>query len=191
MVSHQIEFGWKGITSAEDTVETIIWPHILTLTLKIAKHFVTCHRLIMMHFHTFGYKRLYRSEDIIRVNSQWHFEPLLTLTLNTAKHTFHKTLGNCGSWWCIIVPSSVTKVSAVQRIPSGQTLNWILNHYCDLDNSTFSKYVLAYGGLPTNYVRQKIKKQQQKTTTKTSVQKRYWCTVDIVEIVILCLNKPL
>ena len=75
----------------------------------------------------------------------WTFAVTLTLTLKTAKHTFHKTLGGCLSCWCITVPCSVPTVSAVQKVPSGQTLNWILNHYCDLDllhnNSTFWKYV--------------------------------------------------
>ena len=135
----------------------IIWPHTVTLTLKIAKHFFfTRHWLIMMHFHTmFGYKMLYRSEDIIRVNSQWHFEPLLWPWPSpwTQQTTHSMTLCDCGSWWCITVPSSVTKVSAVQKVPSGQTLNCILNHYCDLDllhnKNTFSKSVLAYDGLPT------------------------------------------
>ena len=116
----------------------------------------------------------------------WTFAVTLILTLNTAKHTFHKTLGNCGPWWCITLRSSVIKVSAVQKVPSGQTLHWILNHYCDHDflhnNSTFSKYVLAYDGLPTKF--------GKKNKKKTHQFRRYY-SIDIVETVILWLYKPL
>ena len=46
----------------------------------------------------------------------WTFAVTLTLTLNTAKHILHTTLDDCSSCWCITVPSSVTKVSAVQKV---------------------------------------------------------------------------
>ena len=134
MVSHQTEFGCKGITSTEDMVETIIWPPHCDLDLEDSKAFFTWHWLIMMHFYTtFCYKRLNCSKDmILGVNSQWHWIFAVTLTLTTAKYTFHKTLGDCGAWWCITVPCSVTKVSVVQKVPSGQTLNWILFNFISL-----------------------------------------------------------
>ena len=130
-----------------------IWYHTVTLTLKIAKHFS---HDTLAHNEAFPYyvwlqkvKSFRRYHPGKQPMTFWTFA--VTLTLNTAKHTFHKTLGDCGSWWCITVPSSVTKVSAVQKVPSGQTLNWILNHYRDLDllhnNNTFSKY----DGLPTKF----------------------------------------
>ena len=148
-LSHQTEFGCKGITSAGDIVETIIWPHTITLTLKIAKYF----HMTLAHNNEFPYyvwpqkvKSFRRYHPGKQSMIFWTFACCdLTLTLKTAKHTFHKTPGGCLSCWCITVPCSVTTVSAVQKVPSGQTLNWILNHYSDLDllhnNSTFWKYV--------------------------------------------------
>ena len=120
------------------TVETIIWPKTVTLTLKKqskAKHFP---HDTLAHNDAFPYyvwlqkvKSFRRYHPGKQSVTFWTFALTLTLTLNTAVHRFHKTLGDCDSWWCIIVPSSVTKVSAVQKVPSGQTLNWILNHFCE------------------------------------------------------------
>ena len=128
-------------------------PHC-DLDLEDSKAFFTRHWLIMMHFHTmFRYKRLYCSEDIIRVNNQWHFEPLLWPWLwpwtQQSTHSIRH--------WVTAVHDDVAKVSVVQKVPSGQTLKCILNHYCGLDllhnnKKTLSKYDLAYGGLPTNKI---------------------------------------
>ena len=148
----QTEFGCKGITSAEDPAKTIWPPHC---DLDHAKHFSHDTGSQWWISIMFGYKRLYHSEDITWVKSQSHFEPLLWPWPSpwTQQTTHSMTLCDCGSWWCITVPSSVTKLSAVQKVPSGQTLNCILNHYCDLDllhnKNAFSKSVLAYDGLPT------------------------------------------
>ena len=54
------------------------WRHSRNDNMTHIVSFFTWHWLIIMHFHTrFSYERLCCSEDIIRVNSQWHFEPLL------------------------------------------------------------------------------------------------------------------
>ena len=122
--------------------------HTVTLTLKITKHLS---RDTLTHNDAFPYYVWLQKVKSFRryhpgKQSMTFWTVTVTLTLNTAKHTFYKTLGDCGSWWCI--------KHQIQNVPSGQTLNLILNHYCDLDllhnSSTFSMYVLTYDGLPTN-----------------------------------------
>ena len=97
IVCHQTEFGCKGITSAGDIVETIIWPHTVTLILKIAKHFY----MTLAHNDTFAYyiwpqkvKSFRRYHPGKQSITFWTFAVTLTLTFNTANHICHKTLGD-------------------------------------------------------------------------------------------------
>ena len=73
----------------------IIWALIVTLTLKSAyQSFRRTHRFVMMHYHTkFGDKRFSGSEDIVRTNIHWHFEPSLWPWARTQQSIFfQKTL---------------------------------------------------------------------------------------------------
>ena len=116
----------KG-SPVSDVVETIIWSHTVTLTLKIAKQFsrdTLAHNDTLPYYYVWlrkvkSFRRYHAGKQSMTF---WTFA--VTLTLNTAKHTFHKTLCDFGSWRCVTVQSSVTKVSAVQKVLSGQTLNF-------------------------------------------------------------------
>ena len=90
--------GCKGIINAEDTVETLIWSHTVTLTLKIS-HGTLAHNDALPYYvwlqKVKSFRRYHPGKQSMTF---WTFAVALTLTLNTAKHTFHKTLGDCGSW---------------------------------------------------------------------------------------------
>ena len=83
MMYHQTKFGCQGINSSEDIVEKLIFwslkPLLWSWPWRLQTIFFQMTLLLMMlHHHTkFGNKMFCSSEDIIRTNIHWHFEPLL------------------------------------------------------------------------------------------------------------------
>ena len=97
--------------SSKNDMTPTLWPWP-------CKAFFTWHWLTMMDFHNvwlqkvISFRRYHLGKKSITF---WTFAVTLTLTLNTAKHTLHTTLDDC---------SSVTKVSAVQKVPSRQKIEF-------------------------------------------------------------------
>ena len=101
-----------------------------------------------------------------------------TLTLKTANHFF--PWHSC-PWRCITIPISATKVSAVQKILSGQTLKlWIcvvtlilnteIQSFCKMLQRTMLYHQTKFGSKKAT-TKNKTNKQTKQTTTTTTTKK--------------------
>ena len=88
----------------------------------------TIQLMMMCHQTKFSCKRIRSSEDTLESHILiiWSF----TVTLKTANQS---SAWHPGLWWCITIPSLVTKGSAVEGILSRWTFTGILNIFCDID----------------------------------------------------------
>ena len=83
----------------------------------------------------------------------WFYSPKLNCGLDLEDSNPFFSYDSPSLWWCITIPSLVTKGAAVQKIRSEQTLIDILNIQCDfyLEHShpIFFKDILGYDALPS------------------------------------------
>ena len=135
----------------------IIWALAVTLTLKTAPFFFHRTLWLMMMYHQtkFGCQGIHSSETIVERVTFWSYEPSLW-PLPRRQET-HFSAWHSSSWCSTTMPSLATHCFAVQKIQSGQTFIYILNHRCDLDLEHshpffFSKDTLAYDAVLSDKV---------------------------------------
>jgi len=150
-------------------------PHTVTLTMQSIFHMTLAHNDAFPYYvwlqKVISFRRYHLGKKSITF---WTFA--VTLTLTTAKHTLHTTLDDC---------SSVTKVSAVQKVPSRQKIEfWTIT--MTLTFYTTMAHFQSMFWLMVVY-------QQTKFSKKIKINhhqfRRY--STDIVERVILWLYMPL
>ena len=145
---NQTHLDCKSFSISEDLVETIV-----ALTLNIAKwYFWMIHWLMMMHHHTkFADQRYCPGKHSLKFRTT-----TVTLTLNTAKQPFHKTLQ-------LMNTHCQTKLFAPKnqqfRTYNRNSRIWLYEpkfSYCDLDledrNPFFAYVALAYNDVSPYWV---------------------------------------
>ena len=153
---HHTNFGYKMSSGSDFTVQIFIDIFNLhcCLDLECSNLFLFFKLQLMMIYHQTksGCKWINSSEDIVEIVIFWWHETLLWPW--PCRYRNHLIAWHFSTWWCITIPSLVTKRSALWKISSRQTFDDILNLRCDLDlensNQIFSHNTPAYDDAPSN-----------------------------------------